>query len=609
MMKQKNNTNKTSIAYMKLLLVLPLLMVFAFLGPGDLNDRYLYKTLDVTPANDLIARDTTATTKQGVEEDDDDDKDDSVTESSVEDDEEDETCVTCVNKPISSGKYFSFFSIKSSSANWNESDAFSEVEMDLERLGSYLFSKRAQKEEENYKQFFNNYQINREKNNVRKIATQCRALAELLQKIPDVSDKLREKFYVEMIKIASMIDATYMETESYIEGVKMRGWPFKIGSKIYFEFDSYQGSHLMEAAALAAEQAAIHGDTEIALSLALKVAAALHDGFLTKDLRRTKVRSDGQIVYVPNVAPEDRTTRFREVWKKWSGEASHDCPGQPQSLNHGLAAATAGISLLRAFGAIGWLNPTSESEQSWNLFDADGNIIKLQNYVDDLKLFVSKSSKVLLGEVNVHETGESSNDNYVGKDGTIFYMWKYRNMKNKACPVWKKEKKNNRPEDISHAYIELRFATITRAVGYDYFGQQPDYFGFTSTDVHRFIISVLNRYITDLNAKVDDRFTCDLDGETNPNSKACGNSRVMPGRVLNVSKLLIIANAARDYPEVSCDVLYLVKAILPVYLEGHKDFHGQKKGRFTYITNWQFLIDPLMAKYNFYWYENGLAKC
>ena len=514
------------------------------------------------------------------------------------------TCAACVDEPISSG-FFSFFPIKSSSANWNESDAFSEVEMDLERLGSYLFSEKAQEFEEKHKQYFNDYQITREKT-VKKVSYHCKVLAELLQKIPDVSDTLREKFYVKMIKIALMIDATYMETESYIEGVKMRGWPFKIGSKIYFEFDSYQGSHLMEAAALAAEQAAIHGDTEIALSLALKVAAALHDGFLTKDLRRTKVRSDGQIVYVPKVAPEDRRTRFREVWKKWSGEASHDCPGQPQALNHGLMGATAGVSLLRAFGAIGWLKPTSESEQSWNLSDADGNIIELQNYVDDLKRFVKKSSKVLLKEVNVHKTGDSSNDNYAGKNGTIWYKWKYRNMKNKACPVFKKE---SRPEDIDHAKVTLRFATIARAVGYDYFGQKPDRFGITSTDVHHFIISVLNRYITDLNAKVDDRFTCDLNGETDPNSKSCNNARKMPGRVVKVSSLLTIANAARDYPEASCDVLSLVKAILPVYLEGHEDFHGDTQGRFKYDSNWHFLIDPLMAKYNFYWYENGLAKC
>jgi len=507
------------------------------------------------------------------------------------------------------GNYFSFFPIKSSSAKWNVNDAFSEVEMDLERFGSFLSSEKAKEEEELNKQFFNDYDKTREKNPVKKVSYQCKVLAELLQQFPDVSDTLRDKIYATMIKIALMIDATYIETESYIEGVKMRGWPFKIGSKEIFEFDSYQGSHLMEAAALAAEQAAIHGDTEIALSLALKVAAALHDGFLTKDLRRTKVRSDGQIVYVPKVAPEDRRTRFREVWKKKTGQASHDCPGQPQALNHGLAAATAGISLLRAFGAIGWLNQTSESEQSWNLSDADGNIIKLQNYVDDLTLFVTKSSKVLLKEVNVRKTGDSSNDNYAGQEGTRWYKWKYRNMKNKACPVFKNESKGNRPEDIDHAKVELRFVTTTRAVGYDYFGQEPDYFGITSTDVHRFIISVLNRYITDLDAKVDDRFTCDLDGEINPNSKSCSNEREMPCRVLKVSSLLTLANAARDYPEVSCDVLSLVKAILPVYLEGHEDFHGDTQGRFKYDSNWHFLIDPLMAKYNFYWYENGLAKC
>jgi len=64
------------------------------------------------------------------------------------------TCESCVDEPVSSGKYFGFLPIKSSSGKWNESDAFSEVEMDLERFSSYLFTVEAQEEEELTKKVF-----------------------------------------------------------------------------------------------------------------------------------------------------------------------------------------------------------------------------------------------------------------------------------------------------------------------------------------------------------------------------------------------------------------------------------------------------------------------
>ena len=77
---------------------------------------------------------------------------------------------------------------------------------------------------------------------------------------------------------------------------------------------------MMEAVALAAEQAAVHGDIDIAVSLALTVAAALHDDFLTEDIRRTKVRDDSNVVYVPAFAPTTRKERFLEVYTKMKEE-------------------------------------------------------------------------------------------------------------------------------------------------------------------------------------------------------------------------------------------------------------------------------------------------
>ena len=75
--------------------------------------------------------------------------------------------------------------------------------------------------------------------------------------------------------------------------------------------------------------------------------------------------------------------------------------------------------LLRAFGSIGWLE--GESKSKWNLIDAEGVKIDLENYIDDLKDFVSKSANVLLGKCKKHKTGKSSKDNYAGLDRKEWY--------------------------------------------------------------------------------------------------------------------------------------------------------------------------------------------
>merc|ERR1712161_53919 len=112
------------------------------------------------------------------------------------------------------------------------------------------------------------------------------------------------------------------------------------------------------------EQAALRQDNDIAISLALTIAGAFHDGFLTRDLKRTKVSDDGKVVYVPEGAPSGRKKRFKELYEKEKGQATYECPEEPQSTNHGLSAALAGVGLLRAFGAINWLEPTIESKSS-----------------------------------------------------------------------------------------------------------------------------------------------------------------------------------------------------------------------------------------------------
>jgi len=320
-------------------------------------------------------------------------------------------------------------------------------------------------------------------------------------------------------------------------------------------------------------------------------------------LRRTKVRDDGSVVYVPESAPEDRRIRFREVYTKYEEEATYKCPEQPQAINHGISSATAAIGLVRAFGAIGWLDGNSIS--SWKLTDADDVKIELNNYINDLEMFVSKSAELLITKVcTLRKTGDSKKDNYAG-DVKEWYRWKYRKVSETTCPSFGIDP-SNRPEDIAHAKNAITFATKARAVGNDYFNGNPNYFGISEKDIHRFLMAVLNRFIVDPKAEVVSRFSCDLNSETDLLAKSCQGSRKMPGRLMHISQLLSVVNAARDLnvDDYRCDVLSVVNAILPIFLEGHKDFHAQFK-----YGSWKFLLAPLMTKYYFYWYEAGVIKC
>ena len=498
-------------------------------------------------------------------------------------------------------KYLSLLPVKSSSEKWKKSSALAEVKFDLKRLTSRCSSNKQQTQVEFR---FNNY-VKYRSTIVRKFAIETITYAGILSSIPGLSDNQNNELYRPMLNLALMINETFIEMTPYIEGVPMRGWPFKINSII--KFDSYQGGHMMEAVALAAEQAAVHGDIDIAVSLALTVAAALHDGFLTEDIRRTKVRDDGNVVYVPAFAPTTRKERFLEVYTKMKEEnkSTYEFPEEPQATNHGIATANAGIGLLRAFGAIGWLEPTTDSKLLWRLVDADGVKIKLDKYLFDLKKFVSKSADLFISICQIRYTSYTNDysDYYTGKKGTIWYFWKYRNIKTSDCPSFTQED-SNRPEDISHARYEIRFVSLIRALGRDYFGDSNK-FGIDSDDISRILVSVLNRFITDPNAKVDDRFTCDLNGETDLDLNPCKESRELPRRIISASSLLDIAVASVHTLEDRCNALTLVDAVLPIFLEDSEDFQGQ----FEYCQYNKYLLPLLLAKYHFYWYEKGIGEC
>lgn len=225
------------------------------------------------------------------------------------------------------------------------------------------------------------------------------------------------------------------------------------------------------------------------------------------------------------------------------------------------------------------------------------------SFVKDIKDFVSASAGALINMCKIVMTGdEPRKDHYRGPNGTEFYIWKYKRMSVAKCPSFENDD-SNRVEDINHASMEVRFVSIARAVGKDYFGVS-EYFGISQKDIHRFLISVLNRFIIDSEVNIEDRFACDLNGVTDPNSKSCMAGRAYFSRISRAPGLLALANAARDNPNARCDALTLVNSILPIFLEGNKDFHGRFK--FNDIPNSHTSLE---TKYNFYNYRNAIIKC
>ena len=176
--------------------------------------------------------------------------------------------------------------------------------------------------------------------------------------------------------------------------------------------------------------------------------------------------------------------------------------------------------------------------------------------------------------------------------------WKYRDVS--ECPKWKGGMKD-RWEDITHYQYEVKFVANARALGRDYFGS-PNYFGIESEDVRRFLVTALNRLVVDRAAAGGARFACDVAGAT-AGAKSCAASRAPGARHEAARYLLVAALAARDDPGAGCDAASLVRAVLPLFVEGHPEFFVSTNHR----NCKQSVL--LQAKYYFYHYEAREKEC
>ena len=503
------------------------------------------------------------------------------------------TTQTCLADPLG------LFPIQhKAETQWDQAKAQTEIQDDIDRLLTACPT-----EMDGIRSRFENYANTRDKG-IRNPMSQVHEYAGLLNALPNLEQHVQDAMYDAMLEIALLATDTFADEISHVEGVRMRGWPFRIQGSSIPEFESYQAGQVMEAIALTAEQAAKRGDLDMAARLALTVAAALHDGFLTNDLRRTKVRhdKDSAVVYIPEGAPADRLERYRELHPKW------ECLQQPQALNHGLAAAVAASALLRAFGAIGWLSSIFHgSEPEFILESADGEVLQLKTFIDSLENFVRDSVKVFKMAYKTRRTGKSQLDMYPGEDGTKFWWWKYRQVdrdenEEEVCKLTTA----NRPEDMVHLQYEIEFVAVVRSLGKDYYGNSSE-FGFKRKHARRLLVTILNRIVIDGGSPhPDDRFACDLNAETNPNTKSCSTSRRLPRRVLMASYLLTAANILKDDPKAQCDAMRLVHSVLPIFLEDDSDFYFDNV--YDYCSEKKLLLGPILAKYYYYFYETGMEQ-
>ena len=482
--------------------------------------------------------------------------------------------------------FFRFFALAlglvvatSATAEWDRAEALSAIHDDTSRflLGATLGTWAKE-----WAPVVHTHAENRTKGKmgarVRPPALFVMGLAEFISSplADNLDEPQRDAVYEAMLAGATAINETFTERTPYIEGVPMRGWPFIIHNKI-LEFDSYQGGHMMQAVACGAEQAALHGEHEKAASLALAVAAALHDGFLTTDLERTKVDSNGAVVYVSRGASSGRFRRSKEVQSKGT------CLDHPQALNHGLLAAEGAIALLRACNAIDW------DEAEWRLVDAKGSALTKESSLSDAEAFVVGSVGVLLKAFTTRKTGMSSKDRYNGPDGTEWYEWKYFAH---PCPSTIGTN-TDRWEDIAHAGMDVGFVSLVRKFGRDYYGD-ADHF-LDSKHLRALQVTFLNRLVVDPSIAGGGRFACDVSGNA-AGGKSCRGTRAKSARHYLFNRLLPVSVELKDDLAARCDALNVVGASMPLALPGHAQFVS-------------LIFHFMEAKYHFHNFEAALHDC
>ena len=404
-------------------------------------------------------------------------------------------------------------------------------------------------------------------------------------RIYDLPSADKAQVYKRMKENAEMLmDSFQTGVHSYIEDTEMTGWPMlvsKIDTKPSFE--AFNSGHMAAGVCNAARAAAENGDEKLAAKWVLKLMDYFYDNYLTADIEKTKLDSDGWVVYVPRNASSGRAERhIKAAEQKY-------CLDVPQAYNHGILAARAGMACDRAMDSIDWRTVEWAPERSgWTRLVAKRK----------LRRFINTSGELLLGDMErVTATYPARPD---GVQGGMF-QWQYRDVS--KCKEDRGTFKD-RYEDIAHGPYEINFFSEWKEWGGDV----------SDKEMHRFVRTFLSMIVADYNGKGGKRFACDVAGTTDdtkkgsPNwpEKNCFNSRALWKRVTHAPLWLSSAYSLRNdmsFRAVKCDVYLMMKAVLPMMDSKSKDFDENFE---KMDSHWG--SHAIQAKYYFYNYDDAFEK-
>ena len=477
---------------------------------------------------------------------------------------------------------------------WDPAIAVTETSIDVKNLvAKYRKSRRK------LKKIVKKFKKTRVKNDgIRNLALWGAAMDQVLD-LP-TNDLYTDNAYEHLIDVASMLRTTKKRMRGYAEDRVLRGWPMYLDeSDKHPVFEGYNSGHISMAIALAARRAAMRKDHDLALKLLTPVLENLYDGFMSFDVEKCKVNEESLVVLVPLDASKDRKKRYRSI----GGEKN--CLGQPEAYNHGIQVARAAIAALRAIDEIDWKNKVAWPMTEWTKKECQ---LRLSEFIRQNARWMRSAF------YEPSPTGSDPLDKYPGSvSGKAWFQWKYRDLS--TCQHYQGGV-SDRLQDIVHAKPEIHFVGEFRtwAAEQPLAGQcdQDDRDIFPKSVLHRMIVTFLNRIVYSYEAPSHERFACAISGIITNSTwgdawKQCKGARRAAVRAQAAAGWLALAYLAKDDIHAGdqalyCDVLRMVKAVLPLALPGNHDFDRRNfRG-----MNEKFSFELIAAKHYFYHYELAL---
>ena len=353
------------------------------------------------------------------------------------------------------------------------------------------------------------------------------------------------------------------------------------------------------AVAQAARAAALEGDHERAAAMVTRVIEALYDGFLTNDTSKTKLDSKYRVVYVPKDAPEDRKKRHEKVTQQ------SYCLDLPQAYNHGLLVARAAMAAWRAVKEIDW------RQTPWTFQE-----MTRSNIMNSFTTLITRNAKWMReGMKEQPPAGSNKLDNYPGEFGASWVVWEYRDYT--GCDLPGDLDYKYRAEDISHATHDIAFIVDYRQWASEKYSEGAAGLDiFAADDMHKIMVTFLNRVVYDYDEQGSKKFACDVlgiydDSDWGEPWKQCKGSRTLAERAHFAAAWLPLAFSVRDkvnsddrrYKALRCDAFKMIDTVLPMILKESDEYYH----RFD-VNDLRWGFPAIETKYFFYNYKARLTE-